>query len=85
MPKTGASSATVWIRRSRSPNSPKPDCCSRTVGAALVPVAAVATVQVRGADDSCIRSGGKAVEDDAEMPFESLVAAVVEAPGLLHQ
>ena len=41
--------------------------------------------RLAGADDSRVRSGGEPVEDDAEMPFEPLVAVVVEVSSLLHQ
>jgi hypothetical protein len=47
--------------------------------------AGAGSFRLAGADDSRVRSGGEPVEDDAEMPFEPLVAVVVEVPGLLHQ
>lgn len=41
--------------------------------------------RLAGAAGSRVRPGGEPVEDDAEMPFEALVAVVEEVPGLLHQ
>jgi hypothetical protein len=38
-----------------------------------------------GAGESRVRPGGDPVEDHAEVPFEPLVALVLEAPGLLDE